>query len=50
MIELRSVSAGYGGNATAQLWTDDGSGLSAANAATTTIVYPDGSKKKVTKK
>lgn len=41
---INDYSAGYGGNATAQLWTDDGSGLSAANAATTTIVYPgDGS-------
>ena len=41
---INDYSAGYGGNATAQLWTDDGSGLSAASAATTTIVYPgDGS-------
>ena len=43
IVGINDYSAGYGGNATAQLWTDDGSGLSAANAATTTIVYPDGS-------
>ncbi len=41
---INDYSASYGGNAEAQLWTDNGSGLSAASAATTTIVYPgDGS-------
>lgn len=41
---INDYSSSYGGNATAQLWTDNGGGLSAASAATTQIVYPgDGS-------
>ena len=45
IIGINDYSTSYGGNATAQLWTDDGSGLSAASAATTNIVYPaDGSR------
>ena len=41
---INDYATSYGGNATAQLWTDDGAGLSAASAATTQIVYPgDGS-------
>lgn len=41
---INDYSASYGGNAAAQLWTDNGGGLSAAAAATTQIVYPaDGS-------
>ena len=44
IIGINDYSTGYGGNATAQLWTDDGSGLCAATAATTPIIYPgDGS-------
>lgn len=44
IVGINDYSASYGGGATAQLWTDNGSGLSAANAATSTIVYPnDGS-------
>lgn len=41
---INDYSSSYGGNAIAQLWTDNGGGLSAASAATTQIVYPgDGS-------
>jgi len=41
---INDYSTSYGGNAAAQLWTDNGGGLAAANAATTQIVYPgDGS-------
>lgn len=41
---INDYSSHYGGNATAQIWTDNGSGLAAASAATTQIVYPgDGS-------
>lgn len=44
IVGINDYATAYGGNATAQLWTDSGSGLSAASAATTAIVYPgDGS-------
>ena len=44
IVGINDYAASYGGNATAQLWTDNGSGLAAASAATTQIVYPgDGS-------
>ena len=43
IVGINDYATSYGGSATAQLWTDNGSGLSAANAATTQIVYPDGS-------
>lgn len=44
IVGINDYSTSYGGNATAQLWTDNGGGLAAANAATTQIVYPgDGS-------
>jgi lysophospholipase L1-like esterase len=44
IIGINDYSTAYGGNATAQLWTDNGGGIPAASAATTQIVYPgDGS-------
>ena len=44
IVGINDYSTSYGGNATAQLWTDNGGGLAAANAATTQIIYPgDGS-------
>lgn len=44
IVGINDYATSYGGNATAQLWTDNGGGLAAANAATTQIVYPgDGS-------
>lgn len=44
IVGINEYSTSYGGNATAQLWTDNGGGIPAANAATTQIVYPgDGS-------
>lgn len=43
IVGINEYATSYGGTATAQLWTDDGSGLAAATAATTQIVYPDGS-------
>ena len=44
IVGINEYATSYGGNATAQLWTDNGGGIPAANAATTQIVYPgDGS-------
>lgn len=44
LVGINDYSASYGGSAAAELWTDDGSGLPAANAANTNIIYPsDGS-------
>lgn len=44
IVGINDYSSSYGGNAKANLWTDNGGGLSAQKAATTTIVYPgDGS-------
>jgi len=41
---LNDYGLSYGGSVSAQMWTDSGSGLSAASASTTTIVSPsDGS-------
>ena len=44
IVGINEYATSYGGSATAQLWTDNGGGIPAANAATTQIVYPgDGS-------
>lgn len=41
---ISDYSSDYGSNATVQVWTDGGDGLSASNAAVTDIIYPsDGS-------
>lgn len=41
---LRSYASNYGDGVSAQIWSDDGSGFSARNAAETNIVFYDGSK------
>ena len=40
---LRTYATNYGDGVNAQIWTDDGSGLMAKNAAETPIVFVDGS-------
>lgn len=41
---INSYSEIYGGSAAAQIWTDDGTGLPAASAASTSIVLDDGTR------
>jgi hypothetical protein len=43
LMGLRSYVTNYGDGVNAQIWTDDGSGLMAKNAAETPIVFVDGS-------
>lgn len=43
ILGIRSYAAQYGDGITAQIWTDDGSGLRAKDAADTPIVFVDGS-------
>ena len=40
---LRTYAENYGDGVTAQIWTDSGTGLSAASAAETSIIFVDGS-------
>ncbi len=43
VLGLRTYASHYGDGINAQIWSDDGSGLSAKNAADTSIVFYDGS-------
>ena len=43
LMGLRNYATNYGDGVNAQIWTDDGSGLAAKNAAETSIVFVDGS-------
>lgn len=43
LLGLRNYASQYGGGLSAQIWTDDGSGLRAKDAATSPIVFVDGS-------
>ena len=43
ILGLRNYASQYGGGLSAQIWTDDGSGLRAKDAATSPIVFMDGS-------
>jgi hypothetical protein len=43
LMGLRSYVTNYGDGVNAQIWTDDGSGLTAKNAAESPIVFVDGS-------
>ena len=43
LMGLRSYVTNYGDGVNAQIWTDDGSGLMAKNAAESPIVFVDGS-------
>ena len=43
LMGLRSYVTNYGDGVNAQIWTDDGSGLTANNAAASPIVFVDGS-------
>ncbi len=44
ILGLKSYASNYGDGVNAQIWTDDGSGFVAKNAAETSIVFYDGSK------
>ncbi len=43
ILGLRNYASQYGGGLSAQIWTDSGAGLRAKDAATTPIVFVDGS-------